>query len=82
LGSHALLKCEMRMSGELPGDDCHFRHFDLERSNKHETNCTKVDLCYRVFEENMGWETRPHYLNAWGGLNIMLSRPIFSSNGP
>jgi len=43
--------------------------------------CRKRD--YRVFEENMGWETRPHYLNAWGGLNsIMLSRPIFSSNGP
>jgi len=26
----------------------------------------------------MGWETRPHYPHAWGGLNIMLSRPIFS----
>jgi len=28
----------------------------------------------------MGWETRPHYLNAWGGLNIMLSRPMYVCN--
>jgi len=42
----------------------------------------RVIANYGPFAENMGWETRPHYLNTWSGLKIMLSQPIFSANGP